>query len=325
MMNSKQRTGWSIAVTLGLVAASLLSTGCPGMLTSTTGANAIGNPFATLTDRGLVEANIETEASEISTGAAAGQDADLSFRNNMRINFVNTATDRELSTNFIAWVEPGNVRTETQRDALISSGYIEITNQINLGVAYVLVPGTFVFQGSGGSGLERVILGPTGAGQTVIPSESTIDLVTPDVLLVYLDPPTSCASTAFRFLDEGDVITEPAGGGGGTDGAIIFGGATNIGPNKTLGQIDAYQCDPFRPGLFFRQGGGLQQGNEFVEGDQITFTFLRFPVDENNQPSPDGNACLVTFAGATASVIQTGTDGSVSEDAADDGDATDDG
>jgi len=314
MITSKIQSSLATVILGAVCATALLTIGCTGLfdLTATNTSDAIGNPFATLTEQGLVEANIETEASQISTGAAAGVDADLTFRDGMTVNFVNTATDRELTTNLIAWVEPGNVRTETQRDSLISSGYIEITQSITVGIAYTLVPGTFVFQGSGGNGLERIQLGPTGPGQTVIPSNSSISLVTPDVLLVYLDPPTSCSSTAFRFLDEGDVITEPVGGGGGTSGTIIFGGATNIGPNKTLGQVDAYRCDPFKPGLFFRQGGGMQMSNEFIEGDEVTFTFLRFPVDATNTYSPDGNACLVTFGGATSTITETTTDGVLS-------------
>ena len=315
MKTAKFPSGW-VSVSICVVCSSaLLIAGCTNLfdLTATSTSNTIGNPFATLSDNGLVEANITTESSDVSTGAAAGADADVSFRDTMTVSFVNTATDRTLSTNFIAWVEPGNVRTETQRDSLISSGYIEIPDQITLGVAYSLVAGTFVYQGSGGSGLERILLGPTGPGQTIVPSSSSIALVTPDVMLVYLDPPTSCASTAFRFLDEGDVITEAYAGGGGTDGSIIFGGANNIGPNKTLGQIDAYSCDPFKPGLFFRQGGGLQLSNEFVEGDAVTFTFLRFPVDENNNQNVNGNACLVTTGGASATISETATDGEITD------------
>lgn len=305
MKTSRIQAGWATALISIVSVSALLAAGCSSLfdLTATNASDSIGNPFATLTENGLVEANIETESSEISTGAAVGEDANLAFRDRLTVTFINNATDRELSTNFIAWVEPGNVRTETQRDSLISSGYIEIEQGITLGAAYSLVAGTFVYQGSGGSGLERVQLGASGAGQTVIPSELVISLVTPDVLLVYLDPPVSCASTAFRFLDEGDLITEVfAGGLGGTDGAVIFGSASNTGPNKTLGQIDVYSCDPFQPGMFFRQGGGLQQSNEFIEGDDITFTFLTRPVDENGNISANGNACLVTTGGAAAVV-----------------------
>jgi hypothetical protein len=132
-------------------------------------------------------------------------------------------------------------------------------------------------------------------------------------MLVYLDPPISCTSTAFRFLDEGDVIAERFGGGGGTDGTVIFGAATNVGPNKTLSQIDAYQCDPFQPGLFFRQGGGIQESNEFVEGDAVTFTFYRFPLDEDGNQSANGNAAEVTFAGTVAEVTETTTSGDGSD------------
>ena len=52
-------------------------------------------------------------------------------------------------------------------------------------------------------------------------------------------------------------------------------GATNAGAAKTLAQVDVYQCNPLRPGLFLRVGGGAAAENEYFEGSTIRFEFRR--------------------------------------------------
>jgi hypothetical protein len=286
-------------ILVALAGAALLG-GCPG-----NEATSIGNPFATLTDIGLVQVNVDNDDTEVpSVGAIEGEDVSRTFRQPMTVTFQNFNTQRELLSNFLAWVEPGSVTTEAQRDALVSSGYVLVEDSIDIGSAFTLVRGTYLYQGTAGANLERIELGEFGATGG-IPSERSLTLVTPDVILLALEPPVSCDSVAFRFVDQGDVITETRGdsqadAGAVPDGGILWANATNVGVNKTLAQVDAYQCSPFRPGLFLRVGGGARDVNEFVEGDEVIFEFYRFPVSAGGETldfDVNGVAARVVFPG----------------------------
>jgi hypothetical protein len=67
-----------------------------------------------------------------------------------------------------------------------------------------------------------------------------------------------------------------------------YGGATLTGGLKTLAQVDVYQCDPLRPGLFIKLGGGARQPDEYFEGEDVTFDFF-------DVPDADGKFAHVTI------------------------------
>ncbi|NLF33250.1 MAG: hypothetical protein GX591_20485 [Planctomycetes bacterium] len=265
---------------LGL--AGLLLAGCPG-----TGGTS-GNPFVTITEYGLIQPSdgTVTQAGRSGVGAAVAP----VFRREMAITFANTNRGGDLNTNFIAWVYPSSIRSAAQQDALFDSGYRQLATELRLGSAFVLPLGTFIYGGEGTVGATRIFLrAPRGAAQEgedapAVATERTISLLTPDVILVCLDPPESCESVAFEYLDEGDVITgDPISGALG-----VFGGASTTGGFKTLAQVSAYQCWPFQPGLFLKSGGGARAVNQFFEGEDVTFTF-------NGAANDDGDFAVVTL------------------------------
>ena len=240
-------------------------TGCGGAPTP-------ANPFMTLAERSGAGASQNRPS-----GGSSGQQAQsTAFRASMNVTF-NNNSGYELDTSFLAWVAPGGVRTAEQQEELLNSNYIQITEELRLGSAVTLGAGTYVYNGPGAAHVTPVHLEPSQAGDGTAGatlSSMTIRLVAPDGLLVFSQPPVSCGSVAFTFSQQGEPLPPvPAGYG-------IWNGATNTGGLKTLAQVSAYQCDPFKPGLFLYRSGGPRQSNEFLESDDITFEFRLFP-DEN--------------------------------------------
>jgi hypothetical protein len=266
----------------------LSSAGCPLSSTTTTSGNT--NPFLTLTEQQLIESNAATPGGGTSTGG--GTAAATVFRRVMTVTFANNNSAADLSFNFLAWVDAGSINTAGQQDALWDSGYIQLTRSLKLGPAYTLAPATFIYSPEGTAAATRVSLlaaAGTTTTDTTTPTtatETTHSLLTPDVILVFLDPPDSCDSTAFEYSDEGDVLTSaPFTAIGG-----VFGGATTTGGFKTLAQINVYQCDPFQPGLFLKHGGGSRSPNQYFEGEDARVEF-------NRAPDAAGMFALVEFLG----------------------------
>ncbi|MBI5863743.1 MAG: hypothetical protein HZB38_04400 [Planctomycetes bacterium] len=246
-----------------LAATSLIPGGCPVDQR---------NAFLTLTEElGASSASRD----DSSGGSGSGQTTSGTFRRTMTITLENTTDEAELNVSVAAWVNTGSIRSADQQDALISSGYVQLTHEERIGTAYTLPPGTFVYNGSGPAGSTRFVV-PRATGGAA--SEDQMSLVTPDTILVYLMPPIGCETTAFVFTVEGFPFdSDPPNVDGVGMGIAADAGAYNVLGTKTLAQIDAYQCSPFRPGLFLKVGGGAQESNEFSEGENVRVRFFLRP------------------------------------------------
>lgn len=260
----------------------LLATCLAGCPTSPAGGGE-RNAFQTLTE----QFGTFTEPEEDARGGA-GVGAEGEFRSRVTLTLANNNPDAEVDVSFAAWVNVSSIRTALQQDALLADGYVQITQAegIRLGTVFTLPPGTFVYGGPGVVGATAVRLLRADAAGTATTREFT--LITPDVILVFLEPPVSCESVAFRFTADGEnFMSEPVGGGLG-----LFHGATGRAGAKILAQVDVYQCDPLKPGLFLKVGGGSREVNEFFEGENVRFDF---------SPTPDaaGNFATVTITPAS--------------------------
>lgn len=196
------------------------------------------------------------------------------FRRDLRLVLNNTDPDSDVVTSFVAWVSPASIRSADQQDALINGGYVQLATEVKIGSVFTLVPGTFVFNGSGTAGRTTVLMTNAGGREPSL----TFDLITPDVLLVFMAPPTSCESPAFVYEEDGVPLESFFYEGPGTGAALA--GATNAGAAKTLAQIDVYECNPLRPGVFLKVGGGARAANEFFEGAQVQFDFARLHAQD---------------------------------------------
>lgn len=250
--------------TLGVVLCGLLIAGCPF------GADGEKNPFLTMIDEFGIAPGGDIEDG----GGGGGTAAEEGFRRTMTVTFTNEHEFAEVAFSFTAWVNVSSIRTAEQQDALLSGGYVQLGREIELGTAFTLPVGTFIYNGPGFAGATAVRLGcPQTASAAYAEAEFT--LIAPDVFLVFSQPPVSCDSVAFTYVSElGGAITGPA---------------TTSGGFKTLAQVDVYQCDPLRPGLFLKLGGGTREPNEFFEGENITFTF-------NTAPDAEGDFAIVTIS-----------------------------
>ncbi len=246
-------------------------TGCP----TTTASQR--NPFITLAEEFGVPASSEEPQQP---GGGPGTGAGEFFRRTMSVTFVNTHVDAEMATSMVAWVNVGSIRSADQQDALLRDGYVQLKREVQLGNAFTLPPGTFVRNGAGFAGATTIHLGPTQAA-TLLPTTETIELITPDAVLVFTQPPVSCENVAFTFLREGIVVFD--------DDGILTLRTFGEGGFKTLAQVQGYQCEPLRPGLFLKTGGGAKQDNEYFEGESVTFTF-------NENPDAEGNYATVAIA-----------------------------
>lgn len=248
--------------------------GCPGLTIER-------NPFLGFTEEYGVAGQQQT-AEGRAPGAVGTEEA---FRKPLTIAFVNTCRGAVLKTSWVAWVELSSVRSGEQQDALLRKGYVQLTREVELGTAYTLPVGTFVFDGPGTAGATPVTLPSAqtagseqqegGAGQGLTPTSVSFELITPDRVLMFSQPPMSCDSVAFMFI--------------GPLGSAATGPVTSIGGFKTLAQVNVYECEPLRPGLFLKLGGGGRQANEFFEGENIRFEF-------NEKPDANGNFAIVTVS-----------------------------
>lgn len=242
------------------------------------------NPFLTATET-FGTSVVTTEEQQGTSGAAT----EAEFRQVLQVTLANNHQTAELNTSFVAWVSPSSIRSGAQQDALLSGGYVQLDREVRLGTAFTLVPGTFVYNGPGVAGATAVRLPPTGANpddaiDTTLATLRQFEIITPDVILLFSQPPVSCDSVAFFFTVDGDPLTSE-GVSGVSD---LFAGANSPrGGLKTLAQVDVYQCDPFRPGLFLRLGGGALPANEFFEGQDIR-------IDFSPQATADGFFAVVT-------------------------------
>lgn len=246
--------------------------GCPQ------GTSTEQNPFLTLAETfGL--GSRTTTSSTTTTGNGATTTVAQQFRQKSTFTFKNNHPAASVDFSWVAWVNVGSIRSADQQDALFAGGFIQLGHEERLGTAFVLPVGTFIYNGPGLAGATPVRLGKAGATgaepdtQTVLETDG--GLLTPDVFLVFSQPPVSCDSAAFVFLNpqqSGNVGPETSGGG-----------------FKTFAQVDAYQCEPLRPGLFLKIGGGSLKMNEFLEGYTVRFDF-------NQNPDAQGHYALVTIA-----------------------------
>lgn len=248
------------------------------------------NAFLTLTETFGSQLLGEEDQNQVGGGDVQ---APTQFRATMTLTLVNASTSADLNVRLAAWVNVGSVRSREQEDALFSAGYVQLEEDIRLGNAFVLPAGTFVLDGAGLAGARSVFL-PASVGDAAEGGEEepaglssvAFDLVTPDAILLFYAPPVSCDSVAFVFTQNGEPVQDNAIASVGT----VFGGSSSSGGQKTLGQINVYQCQPFRPGLFLKRTGGAARPNEFFEGDDIRVEFRRIP-DAN------GAAATVTIGG----------------------------
>lgn len=285
----------------------MLTGGCPS--SSTTDGTF---PYLTYAETFGVAAPAGSQA--VGSGAA-GVEGDAVFRLPLTVTFQNVHNNATLDTSFVAWIELGSIRTQEQQDALLRGGYVQLAETVTLGTAYTLPVGTFVYNGPGVAGATQISLGPaqggapdfvqgeatpgegegdegeTGDSGARVPTETSIELITPDVILVFSQPPVSCDSVGFTYSS---LVT----------GEIVPGPATGVGGYKTLAQFDVYECSPFKPGLSFRSVGvaGLPEPNEFQEAEPITFTFYSGPVNQ-------GAYCTVTIG---SSVVFSSDEGDTS-------------
>lgn len=235
------------------------------------------NPFLTLTE--TLGISTVTDPDEDTGGGGTPIGAEERFRRPMSVTFANNAAAGELNVSFVAWVETGSIRSAEQQDALLRGGYVQLTREVRIGSVFSLPPGTFVFNGAGAAGATAVRVPAAGAAAAT----REFSLITPDVLLAFSQPPTSCDSVAFFFTVNGEPLSSTDVNQG------LFGGATGVGGLKTLAQVDAYQCEPLRPGLFIKLGGGAKRPNEYFEGASVRFDFF-------GVPNAEGFAATVTIA-----------------------------
>lgn len=259
-------------------------------LTTTT----LSNPYLAYTEEYGV-AGLQTTST---SSSASGTGTAATFRGDLTVTFRNNHTTAELNTTFVAWVTVASIRSAAQQDALLASGYTQLSREVALGTAFTLPVGTFVYDGGGTAGASTILLGPaeaaTATTTTTTPTTTSITLNTPDVILVFSQPPVSCESTAFFYTQNGEPLTaQPVGGSEGP-----YGGSNTTGAFKTLAQVDVYDCDPLHPGVFFSQTGAGRQPNEYLEGEAIAFDF-------NETADANGNFAIVTIGTQTTTTQTT--------------------
>jgi hypothetical protein len=252
-----------------------------GIVVSCTPVTTERNPFLGYTE----EFGVAGQQEVAPTGQAGGAAATEAFRLPLTLTFVNNDPNAIVDTTFVAWVNVSSVRSAGQQDALLGNGFVQLTSEVRLGSAFVLPVGTFVFAGPGTAGATPVHLGrasatPTtqGANTAATGTSLAFSLLTPDTVLMFSQPPVSCDSVAFTFSDP-------------VTGEVLGGASAAGGGYKTLAQVQTYQCSPLKPGLFFTSVGGIQDPDEFREGESLTFTFVPTPTS--------GDFALVTIGTAT--------------------------
>lgn len=256
----------------------LMTALCGAAVLAGCGSDSTVNPFLTYSELvGVAGGGASNDNGGGGGGGGGSQDA--VFRREMDVTFANNHPSADLEFRYVAWVNSNSIRSAEQQDALLASGYVQLTREVQLGSVFTLPPGTFVLNGEGTAGATKVALRQATAstdGSTVTATSETLTLITPDVFLVFSQPPVSCDTVAFVYSRDGDPITDDF-----TNGfSGPYEGSTGLGGYKTLTQINAYDCEPLRPGLFLKLGGGAREPNEFFEGEDVRFDF---------NPVPDGS------------------------------------
>jgi len=247
---------WS-AVTV--IAAIVWCTGCAG--------STVTNPFLTAAE---VFGNASNSSGNSGSGTGGTVTSTARFRDPMELTLANAANpaNADLNTTLIAWVNASSVRSGEQQEALLNGQFVRLTSDLRVGAALTLPVGTWVYSAGRAAGTYSVKIASAGSQR--------IDLITPDGILLYSQPPDSCDSVAFYFTVDGFLLDQIPGPEGST--GVFQNSATN-GPRKTLAQFDVYECTPrFRPGLFLRQLGSvvdpsLPTNNLYNEADAVTVTF----------------------------------------------------
>ena len=249
-----------VLMALGCVAG-LLIAGCPQQAANQT------NPFMTAAETYGASG---TGGGEESGSQAGGESTEQVFRTAMTLTLANTSSTHQLAVRMVAWVNASSIRSANQQDELLAAGYVQLTEEVRLGSAYTLPPGTFVYNGAGEAGSTLVIIEPgTVSNENTGEVEAAtreFTFLTPDAILLFLEPPVGCDSVGFRFLSDGYSPDEG-----------FNERATDSGSRKTLAQYDVYQCDPFAPGLFLKNTGGARQANEYMEGESVRVEFSEVP------------------------------------------------
>jgi hypothetical protein len=254
-----------------VISAAALLGGCPTF-------SGERNPFVPFVEQFGLGQN---QTDDTTGGSGTGTSSTETFRSDITLTLVNHHPAGDLNTSVLAWVNVSSIRSADQQDALLRDGYVQLTRSVQIGSIATLQPGTFVFNGTGFAGAIPILVDADEGGTGVA---ETLSFTVPDTILVFSQPPVSCDSVAFFFTDDdGDLVA-----GSTIDVEGSFAGATLDGPQKTLAQVDVYQCDPLRPGLFLKAGGGARQPNEFFEGENIQIDFFEVP-------DADGNAAIVNF------------------------------
>ncbi len=221
------------------------------------------SPFLAYMDTYAVSSSSSSsEQSSSEQGQGEGTATTGWFRGPMTLTFTNYHPAAVLDTSFAAWVNVSSVRTADQQDALLRNGYVQLSSPVTLGSAFTLPIGTFVYNGPGVGGATPVRLNPTGAvGNPAVPSSMQYTLTTPDVVLLFSQPPVSCDNVAFTYSNP-------------QTGEVLGGASYAGGGYKTYAQVSAYQCSPFLPGLFLNSGVSTSSAtNSYTESQPIAFDF----------------------------------------------------
>ncbi len=253
-------------------AGALAMGGCPG---------AGPNAFQTFTEVFGTTLGDDDDGSGSGGGADDG-DAE-SFRRVMSLTVANVHPFAELNVSMMAWVLPSSLRTADQQDALLRNGYVQLSRETAVGEAFRLPAGTFVYNGPGTAGSTPILLEPTRVQQddgtgVVDPTQATtrvFNIIAPDAILLFQQPPVSCESVAFSFTIEGDPLSSEFAGLN-----IFAGPESEFSGLKSLNYVEGYQCFPLRPGYFLRQGGGQLEPNEFRENQDLRVDFSPIPSAE---------------------------------------------
>jgi hypothetical protein len=346
---------WMTKSALGvLVLGSGLLLGCPG--------GDVVNPFLTLIEQEFIPFNAEDDVDgELVGGAQDGvaggggvTEVDDRFRDSQTITFNNNSARGDLEFNFLAWVNATSIQDDDDREALLNSNYIELDEEVRIGRAFILAPGTFVYNGGGVNGNRRfriprgtdastegatndpgevedidaediggITVGGGGdlnsvAGVADAPVSQQLILATPDRILIYLDAPDSCDSTAFVFVDQGEILSD-----------LEESPSSRFGPFKPLAAAEYIQCDPLVPALALKVGGGTRLANEYFEGELITLDFFLTPIVRSGdlRDINQANFLFATFGGGGdqfVSVLDLDTPADGDGDGGDDGDDGDD-
>ncbi len=273
LMRRTRRLGPRRLSAVLLAAAPLLLAGC-GLL----GTGAPINPFLTFTEE-VAGVSAGGGTRNPSDGGNQGDRAQVVFRQPMTVTFTNAVANLGVQFWFVAFVLPGSLTNADQQDELFANGYTQLTRSVAVGNVVTLPPGTFVYAGNfeygpaaesarGGGGLAQATRVRLNEGGAATRTSAVFNIITPDGVMIFEQPPVSCDSVAFVYLEDGEPLTDNFFGFPGP-----YEGATGNGGQKTIAQVQDFECVPFRPGYFLAPPIGGPGANEFSEGQTITVSF----------------------------------------------------